>query len=120
MDLFCLFNVLCFDVSDAYSKGYSGLSYVGGQQMSKIDTSDRGRVKELKEGGWEVLYKGKSYKYFASKIGAKTYLEVLKSGEIDKTRTVSKVQRVLQDNSSKGGDKPRERKDSGFLYDSGL
>ena len=84
--------------------------------MSKIDTSDIYEVGTY----FGVNYKGKCFEYFTSRAGAEEYLEVLRNGENKEAGTMSKVQRVLQDNSSKGGDKSRERKDSGFLYDSGL
>jgi hypothetical protein len=81
--------------------------------MSKIDTSERSRVFQLKTGGWAVKYKGKEYNYFASKEGAKAYLEVLKSGEKGaegaKIPAVSRVSGVLQSISRPSSTKPRKR-----------
>lgn len=87
--------------------------------MSKIDTSCVRKVGG-KGGYWSVLFRGKYYNYFTSKAGAKAYLEVLKNGADKETGVVSKVSRVLQDNSRKSGDKPRERKDFRLLFDEGL
>lgn len=64
--------------------------------MSKIDVSD-----EIIEDGWgyTVKYKGRLYNYFASRVGAEAYLEVLKGGEGpdngEETGTLPEVHGVL-------------------------